>query len=499
MLLSTDDDGYQLSKHSKARVIPLRQGNPVKGFVQRVRSRPFWYVKRVPNPLWWARQASVHLSRKRSIAEANRVLSLLTRMHWGELEDLVAYRNRKLSEMLEYAHQHCRYYRYLFEQFDLDPQDLSSFERLPLLDKAIITKHRDDIVSDELSRLDFVMMNTGGSTGEPLEFPVSFVASRIDNAHQEFLYRIIGYEPGDKIAGFGGSSIPENLRRHNIYWIERDSDLPYGRLSYSSLYLTKETVPFYVQHVLECKPAILRGYPSFLNDLAIYILRNRAPITFRVKGIELTAENAYHWQIENIKEAFNTQVFFQYGHSEASVFGYTVDDSYEYFCSPFYGLTEVLDSEGAQVSVGKIGEIAVTGFYNFALPFIRYRTGDLALFNGDEHGIVRLGKVLGRTQDYIYTRDRQRVALTALVFGQHYHAFRNIQKWQLVQNAPGRVVVRIIRGEDFSSEDREEISRKFRSICDIDTHFEFVDSIPLTPRGKFKFLVQNIEPERGCV
>jgi len=405
-----------------------------------------------------------------------------------------AHRHQKLSEILAYAYQHCRYYKNLFEQFELDPKGLRNFKRLPLLDKAIIRSHRNDIISDEINHLDFYTMNTGGSTGEPLEFPVSSIAGKIDGVHQEFQYRIIGYEPGDKVVAFDGSSVPENLRQNHVYWIETGpNDIPYGRLSYSSLYLTKETAPFYVKHILDYKPSILRGYPSFLNDIATHILNNNISIPFHIKGVELTAENAYDWQIENIKKAFDTNVFFQYGHSEVSVFGYTVDDTYEYFCSPFYGLTEVLDSEGMQVNKGEIGEIVVTGFYNFALPFIRYRTGDLAVFNGDENGIVRLGKIIGRTQDYIYTKDRERVALTALIFGQHYHAFGNIQKWQLVQNVPGKVVIKIIKGEGFSNEDEEEIRNKFKGICNIATDFDFVDSIPLTKRGKFKFLVQNIE------
>jgi phenylacetate-CoA ligase len=305
----------------------------------------------------------------------------------------------------------------------------------------------------------------------------------------------MGYNPGDVIVAFDGSSVPEELRRNHVYWVKTGpGDIPYGRLSYSSLYMTRETMPYYVQHVLHCRPSILRGYPSFIADIADYILKNNISIPFSIKGVELTAENAYDWQVEKIKKAFRARVFFQYGHSEVSVFGYTFDDTYEYHCSPFYGYTEVLDSDRIHVKKGEIGEIVVTGFYNRAFPFVRYRTGDLAVFGGDEEGVVRLKKIIGRTQDYIYRRDGQRVALTALVFGQHYHAFRNMLKWQIVQGIPGRVEIRIVRGEGFSSDDEKEIRRRFKDICDVDVDFEFVDSIALTSRGKFKFLVQNIEP-----
>jgi phenylacetate-CoA ligase len=446
-------------------------------------------------PLAWFQMLSRYYFRKKTINECRRVLLLLTKMHHGQLKGLLQYRSRKLSQILKYAHQHCQYYRSVMDEFRVDPDDLRSFQRLPLLDKAIIRSHRVDLVSDEIDRLQFHIANTGGSTGEPLEFPASLIAGYIDHVHQEFLYRVMGYNPGDVIVAFDGSSVPEELRRNHVYWVETGpGDIPYGRLSYSSLYMTRETMPYYVQHLLYCRPSILRGYPSFIADVADYILKNNISIPFSIKGVELTAENAYDWQVEKIKKAFRARVFFQYGHSEVSVFGYTFDDSYEYFCSPFYGYAEVLDSDRIHVKKGEIGEIVVTGFYNRAFPFVRYRTGDLAVFDGDEGGVVRLKKIIGRTQDYIYRRDGQRVALTALVFGQHYHAFRNMLKWQIVQGIPGRVEIRIVRGEGFSSDDEKEIRRKFKDICDVDVDFEFVDSIALTSRGKFKFLVQNIEP-----
>lgn len=343
--------------------------------------------------------------------------------------------------------------------------------------------------------MDTYVMNTGGSTGEPLEFLVSSLAGHSDRVHQEFVFRTtMHYQPGDKIVSFGGSSVPDTLLDSHIYWIAKsDDDIPYGRLTYSSLYLRAETIPYYVKHLLDTAPCILRGYPSSINDMAEHILQNSISIPFRIKGIQLTAENVYDWQLENIGSAFNSKVFLQYGHSEACVYGYTVDETYEYRCSPFHGFTEVLDKDGNQVKAGEVGEVVVTGFHNLAMPFIRYRTGDLAVFNGNQDGIVRIGKIVGRTQDFIFAKNGERISLTALIFGQHYRAFRNIQKWQLEQNIPGNVKIKIVKGVGFAKDDEVEIRDKFKSIGDLNTEFEYVEFIPLTPRGKFKFIIQNIQ------
>ena len=41
-------------------------------------------------------------------------------------------------------------------------------------------------------------------------------------------------------------------------------------------------------------------------------------------------------------------------------------------------LVEILDEHGRDVAPGERGRVVVTGFYNYAMPFIRYELGDLA-------------------------------------------------------------------------------------------------------------------------
>ena len=336
------------------------------------------------------------------------ILLQLNRMQEGQIDGLLEYRSKMLIEILKYANKHCPYYQRQIENIHFNLDGHFNFKSFPLLDKTTIRENYNDIISNEIEKLGYYKMNTGGSTGEPLEFPVS---PHLDRVHQEFHYRLMGYKPGDKIVAFGGVSIPNELLNKNIYWISTGKDIPYGRLSYSSLYLTTKTISYYVMHLLKIAPSILRGYPSIINDIAEFILKNGITIPFQVKGVQLTAENAHEWQIDNIEKAFKTKVFLQYGHSEVCVFGYTFDNTYEYYCSPFYGFTEVLDSDGEQVKTGEIGEVVVTGFYNYAMPFIRYRTGDLALFNGDSNGIVKLGKIIEGPKTMLSQQKAKRLLL----------------------------------------------------------------------------------------
>lgn len=444
-------------------------------------------LKKPVDPDWWFRKLSDRLSYARS----RRILDLLVRLDEGKLSNAASYRRRLLTSILSHAYKHCPYYREAFDSAGFGARNPERFDRLPLLDRTTVKARRSELEADCLRRICHHTKRTGGSTGEPLEFPLASSADYMDHAHYEFTYRLMGYRPGDRIVTFGGRVIPQELRDRGVFWMEAEcgTDLPHGSIYYSQLYLTDQNLPLYADQLLQVKPAIIRGHPSFINEIASYFLDNSIKPLFAMKGVQFTAEVAHDWQIENVTRAFGTRVFLQYGHSEAAVFAYTRDDTREYLCSPFFGLTEVLGPDGKHVSPGETGEVVVTGFHNYALPFIRYRTGDLAVYNGEQNGVVRLGRIEGRAQDYLHSADGRRITLTTLV---QLQAFRRIHRWQVIQDTPGKATVRIVREAGFGKEDEDEIVGNFRQFYGVDVTVEYTDHIPVTQRGKVQLLVQRI-------
>ena len=399
---------------------------------------------------------------------------------------------RKVLNLLSYAYENCPYYKELFDKEKININSINCISKIPFLTKDIIRKNSDTILSKSIKKRDLTKRNTGGSTGEPLEFYSDKMAGIIDNAHHRYLYNIMGYKNGDIIVSCGGIFIPEKLRDKNIYWAKYLKNNVWGQIGYSALYLTDSTIKYYIKNLLDIKPVILRGYPSFWNKLAVYILSKNIKLDFKVKGVNLTAEMCSDVQRENIEKAFSTMVYFEYGHTEISVFCYTDDVSYTYKSSPVYGYVEVIKDNGEAVVANEEGEIVVTSFCNRGMPFIRYKTGDRGVVSYRNGGIVHFKKIQGRTQDYIICKDNQKIFLTALIFGQHFKAFRKISKWQLIQNKIGKVTIKIVKLEGYSQEDENEIKEKIQDVANIDLYFDYVNEIPLTQRGKHLFLIQNI-------
>lgn len=366
-------------------------------------------------------------------------------------------------------------------------------EDFPIVNKDIIRKNEPAFLNRSVAAINKFIFNTGGSTGEPFQFTVSRLCGYVDAWHQRFHHELACYQKGDKIFAVDGVVISSVKRSNGEYWIcDSISQNPYGSIHYSALSLTPQILNAIIDDWKIRKPAILRGYPSAFTEIANYILDNGIQINFGLKAVILTAENIYKYQQDMIQRAFNVPVYGQYGHSEKCIYAFTEANSLVYRCSPFYGLVEILDDKDKHVSIGEIGRVVVTSFYNDAMFFIRYDTGDLAEYGGkDEKGYVILNRIVGRTQDFIFDLKHQQINITALVFGQHFKSFAHIKKWQILQKEYGKVQILIVKDILYSEEDEIELYEKF-SALDLELQIEYVEHIGLSPRGKYRFVQMQI-------
>lgn len=407
------------------------------------------------------------------------------------IDEQLKKQNEKLLDLLQFANKTCPYYKELFTKNHISVNGIKSFKRIPFLTKSLIKENFDKIISVEAKKTELRKSNTGGSTGEPLEFYTDQRSISIDNAHHKFVYNLMGYKKGDIIIDSGGIKLSPNLISKNIYWVKYPSYSIWGNWGFSALYLNNENIHFYINQILNLKPSIVRGYPSFLNELAQNILKNNISLDFKVKGINLTAEYCSEEQRISIEKAFSSKVYLEYGQGEKTVFCYSNGISYELISSPIYGYVEVIKENGEEALDGDEGEIIVTSLCNFSMPFIRYKTGDRAKVSTKKEGIVKFEKILGRAQDYIVDKHDRKVYITALIFGQHFEAFKKIKQWQIVQHKIGFIEMNIIKDEDFSQHDEDEIFEKIQSTAEVKIKFNYVNIIQPSKSGKKLFVIQN--------
>ncbi len=433
----------------------------------------------------------LHLVKTKKVE--NKVLKKLKSIEKLDESEVYTLQSNMLINMLDYAYKNTSYYKEIFDKKSISTKDLNDFRKIPFLDKKIIKENTNKLLSKEFNISELGKRNTGGSTGQPLEFYCNTHAGLLDYGHHAYLYSLMGHKKDDIILSCGGIEIEKKIRDKNIFWLQNNKGNLFGDYRFSVLYLTDENIKVYVDKLLEIKPSILRGYPSFFDTISKYIIENKINIDFKIKGINLTSEMCTPEQRKSIEKAFSSMVYFEYGHNEVSLYCYTKDDTYEYISSPIYGYIEVLNDDGTNTEIGEVGNIIATGFNNKGMPFIRYKTGDLGELTYRNGGVVKFKSIYGRSQDFILSKKRQKIYLTALIFGQHLKAFANITKWQIEQEEIGLIKIRIIKGRNYSYIDEKEIEEKIKSATEIDIIFEYVDNIDQTKRGKHLFLIQKIK------
>lgn len=407
---------------------------------------------------------------------------------------------RKLDHALRWALETVpAYERYRGLLGARDPHDVLA--RLPVTDKLDIKHHPDRYVSQAMPASARLEMFTGGSTRNPMRFFLQKHVSRAKEfAFIEDFRARAGARAQDLVLALRGRTVPSAGAPGGSIWMVE----PIKRqLILSSDHLEKRFMPAYAEALATHRPAYIEAFPSALFPLARWLAANPLPeFTRALKGVMLYSENVYGFQLEKFREVFGCPILAHYGHSERVLMAASMPDDERYFFWPQYGHFELLDADNRPITQpGKLGFIVGTSFDNDVMPFVRYRTGDLAMLSERGHpqlpGFVACEKIVGRMQEFIVCRDQRLVSITTLGVA-HFPELALVDAIQYEQERPGKVVLKIVADVPLTSAQLEKIAaaveRKTQSGCDVEV--VPVESIARTPRGKARMLVQHIDVRR---
>lgn len=411
---------------------------------------------------------------------------LMTRSNWKRTQ------RKELVKMLQYAIKHSAFFKEKVGDISINEDNvLSVLKKFPTITKQTIIDNKWNIFSDEVPHDFKYWRETGGSTGVPLKFP-SFASSYyIEDVCQMMLYHMMGFFWGDTVVYFGGDRVSEEKINKNEYWF-KSKNLPYGKYCYCVRYLNDDTFPYFIESLNKVNPKFLRGFTSSVKEFCRFVKKKNIKLQFQLKGIYLTSESATLEDRKYIESVLHCPVWRQYGHTECSIFAIAKPNDLTYYANPLYGYTEILDEDGNQVAEGSIGEITVTGFNILGIPFVRYRTGDLAVFGGEtKYGETILKELLGRSRDFLYDDKGNKVYALSLLFDAgNLNLLDYIKAWQIEQNEEGFIIVRIIKDDTYNKAIEKDLINVFK-YKNITINIVYVDDIAKTKRGKHKFIIQN--------
>jgi phenylacetate-CoA ligase len=162
------------------------------------------------------------------------------------------------------------------------------------------------------------------------------------------------------------------------------------------------------------------------------------------------------------------------------------------------GIAEIVKN-GRLCPVGEIGEIVATGLHNYSMPLIRYETGDYGYIKNEGCPCGRKMPIIeivgGREKDLIVTKK----GFFNVMSGLPLMCGKNnlIKQIQFYQKNKDTLVVRLVKGEEFSDSDGEGVKAVISNylLNSIDITLEFLEDIPRTSAGKYMYVISKVPIE----
>ncbi len=318
----------------------------------------------------------------------------INQMSQWDNTQIVEWQNRQLAKFVGHAYEHTRYYKKLLDSLGLVPADIQSAEdlkKLPVINKAIINAHYEELIPDNIQQFKHRKGKTGGTTGEPMLYLCDENTWGYVTAAKIFHWKRAGYHYGDKFAAMGSASLfsqkPSLVRR--IY------DKLRNEYPMNAVNLTDELCQKYVETIKREHIHYLYGYAAALFTFTRYVKDNGLDLT-QINAVFSTSENLTDYYRKMMEETYNCKVMDCYGARDAGITAY--ESAKGVYQVGYNVIAEVVDEIEPN-----IGSLLATNFLNYAFPLIRYQFGDevelASSVNEDEYNGQVIRRVMGRTSD----------------------------------------------------------------------------------------------------
>ncbi len=295
---------------------------------------------------------------------------------------------KALSAILRFSARQVPHYRKLFAGLNLKrvavpgPSDLL---RIPALAKSTIQESEATLVAERLPRGGKIggSTQTSGTTGASMRILHSMRSHEMYHFLTQRSRRWDRFDPAGSFAAI--------RQRPNLPYRPDGTPLPDGETiqfpAWSGIGHYFHTGPFLgfaksnpTQRIADWIEQYQADYvqtdSSLLEHLALEF-QSRPPLrcvrTFKAVSEPLTAGRR-----ARIEKMFEAPVSPGYGLNEIGIIAACCPETGRYHVHDEHCLIEIVDDENRPVATGEFGRILVTTLTNFAMPLIRYDTGDIA-------------------------------------------------------------------------------------------------------------------------
>ena len=412
--------------------------------------------------------------------------------------DLARYQEGFLVRLVRHAHERLPFYRdRLAPLFSPDGKiDLSCWNEVPILKRdQVVAMGREMRVAELPPGYGAIgEFRTSGSTGIPLEIASNGLVFLTANA----LFT--------RMASWFGLDLTKPLASIRRFTNEPNPPGPHGQVSVGWS-LGKQSGPLYefelmtpVEQQLEWLS--LHKAPYLLTQPSGALALSHAITTAQRQalGIEfvfLAGETIPNGAREFIAERLGARAAGIYSCQEIGMLACECETAPHYHVAAENALVEIVDDHGRDVAVGERGRTVVTGLFNYAMPFIRYELGDIALAG---NAPCRCGRTLpviseieGRSRNVFVFRDGSRIWPRAAMV-RPMQAYVPFLRFQLVQLDHERIELRYISDGSGRLPDLDGLNAYARKVLHPSIELSIREMTTFTPGpgGKIEEFISHI-------
>ncbi len=368
------------------------------------------------------------------------VYRALTPQRRRSRESIERFRDARLRQMVTHAYENVSYYRKLFDAHGVRPSRIGGAQDMHLVPVTTRSMIQEAPMSERLARgvdeKKLLERRTTGSTGQCLVVKRTWAEEQVLNFFRWRAIRAYGLRRADVI-GVPRVRIPRDP--NDIQLPRKIADaLHFYRKAIVDLRSTTDDVG--KLHSLGSQ--VIMGWPTVLSEMAprwatLSAASGEAnPVKFVITGGEVLSPAAR----AQIEDGFGAPVRDMYGAHEFSLVAWQCAVTALYHLSDETHYAEVL-RDGVPAEPGESGELFVTGLHSFAMPFVRYKLGDVVVQGNGPctcgSPFTTVTQVKGRAADYLMLPNGKRVHPQDLA-RDSYFAASWIRQLQVVQEEPGR-------------------------------------------------------------
>lgn len=403
------------------------------------------------------------------------------------------WQTQQLQQLLKVAAEQVPYYRENWREGMKTAVLAGNLQGLPLLEKEPVRANPKAFLRQDIKSEPPVVFHTSGSTGTPISTMWTVPEVRKSLALREVRSaRWAGTSFALPRATFSGRLVEPNPDSagpfYRFNWVER-------QVYFSPFHLRPETAAQYVDALRKHEIQWLTGYAVSYYLLARFIIAQNLQVP-SLRAVVTTSEKVTPEMRQVMEAAYQCPVFEEYSSVENVLFASECVQG-RLHVSPDVGVVEILDDNGRSCPPGEVGEVVTTGLMRQTQPFIRYRLGDLAMWDtapcpcGRPMPVIK--EVVGRVEDVVVGADgRQMVRFHGIFIDQP-----NVREGQIIQKSIDRIDVKVVPINGFGPDDVQDIIGRVqqRLGSTVQVTVNTINNIPRNKAGKFQAVVSLLPPD----